>query len=71
MFILDMNNESEMMSLYEYLGHAAGGTLGKEVYEQALRLRVPKSSHNISTPKYSGSVMKYPKVFLDFYFNKK
>ena len=58
-----------MMSLYEYLGKAAGGHLGKEVYISALQNGVNWGKKKISNPKYTGDVMVYPKSFLDGYFN--
>jgi hypothetical protein len=57
-----------MMSLYEYLGKAAGGHLGKEVYIRAIQNGVKWDKRKISNPKYTGDVMIYPKSFLDGYF---
>ena len=58
-----------MMSLYEYLGKAAGEHLGKEVYIRALQKGVKWDKKKVSNPKYTGDVMIYPKSFLDEYFN--
>lgn len=58
-----------MMSLYEYLGKAAGEHLGKEVYIRALQNGVSWGKKKVSNPKYTGDVMIYPKSFLDGYFN--
>ena len=58
-----------MMSLYEYLGKAAGEHLGKKVYIRALQNGVKWDKKKISNPKYTGDVMIYPKLFLDGYFN--
>ena len=58
-----------MMSLYEYLGKAAGEHLGKKVYIRALQNGVKWDKKKISNPKYTGDVMVYPKSFLDGYFN--
>ena len=58
-----------MMSLYEYLGKAAGEHLGKKVYIRALQNGVKWDKKKISNPKYTGDVMIYPKSFLDGYFN--
>ena len=60
-----------MMSLYEYLGKAAGGHLGKEVYIRALQNGVRWEKKKVSNPKYTGDVMTYPKSFLDEYFKGK
>ena len=61
----------KMMSLYEYLGKAAGPKLGKEVAEAAIKNKVHIDSHEVSNPKYTGKILKYPKTFLDAFFNKK
>jgi hypothetical protein len=58
-----------MISLFEYLGKAAGGHLGKEVYLAARAKNVNYSQRKVSTKTYTGDVMIYPKSFLDEYFN--
>jgi hypothetical protein len=60
-----------MMSLYEYLGRAAGSELGKEVAEVAVRLRETIQEQDVSNPKYTGKVKLYRREFLDEYFKKK
>jgi hypothetical protein len=57
-----------MMSLFEYLGYAAGSELGKEVYDTAVKLRETIRTQEVSNPKYSGKVMLYRREFLDIYF---
>ena len=57
-----------MMSLYEYLGKAAGTDLGKQVYIRAAQNGVNWDKKKVSNPKYTGDVMIYPKSFLDGYF---
>jgi len=57
-----------MMSLFEYLGYAAGSELGKEVYDTANKLRETIRTQEVSNPKYSGKVMLYRREFLDLYF---
>ena len=61
--------ENEMMSLYDFLGRAAGGELGKQVAEAAAKAKVGFETKEVSNPKYKGSIMMYPKYFLDQYFN--
>lgn len=56
-------------SLYEYLGHAAGPELGKRVYAAAEAKGICVDSHEVSNPKYTGVILKYPISFLDEYFN--
>jgi len=60
----------ELLSLYDYLGKAAGKKLGKDVNLRAQQEKIPRSTREISNPKYKGKVMLYPKLFLDKYFNK-
>jgi len=57
-----------MMSLYDFLGRAAGPELGREVAQAASKAGVKSEMREIANPKYSGSVMLYPKAFLDLYF---
>ena len=59
-----------MMSLYDYLGHAAGPELGKQVAYAAAQARVKSEMREVANPKYTGKVMLYPKAFLDLYFKK-
>lgn len=60
-----------MMSLYEYLGRAAGPELGKEVAEVAVKLKETIQEQEVSNPKYTGKVKLYRREFLDEYFGKK
>jgi len=60
-----------MLSLYDYLGHAAGAELGKRVADAAANYkdrRVKYKTKHVSNPYYEGEVMMYPKWFLDGYF---
>lgn len=56
------------MSLYDYLGHAAGIELGDEVNKVAQLRDIPARTRQVNNPKYEGKVMLYPKWFLDEYF---
>ena len=60
-----------MMSLYEYLGRAAGKELGGDVCSTAVLLKETIEDRPISNPKYTGNVHLYRREFLDEYFNKK
>jgi hypothetical protein len=60
-----------MMSLYEYLGRAAGSELGKQVADTAVKLRETIKEQDVSNPKYTGKVKLYRREFLDEYFGKK
>jgi hypothetical protein len=59
----------EYKSLYDHLGRAAGGQLGKQVAEAAVRDGVKIQTRQVSNPKYEGTVMLYPSSWLDRYFN--
>ena len=60
-----------LMSLYDYLGKAAGKTLGGEVFRTARALKETIEERPISNPAYTGNVHLYRREFLDEYFNKK
>jgi hypothetical protein len=59
----------EYKSLYEYLGHAAGADLGKQVAAAAKLAGVKIESHEVSNVKYSGTILKYPVAFLNEHFH--
>ena len=58
----------KMLSLYDYLGRAAGPDLGQQVATAAAKAGVKGETRQVSNVKYSGPVMLYPKAFLDLYF---
>jgi len=58
----------EYLSLYDYLGKAAGGALGKEVAQAAYDAKIKTQQREVSNPAYVGKIQLYPKDFLDFYF---
>jgi hypothetical protein len=60
--------EVEMVSLYDYLGHAAGTDLGARVYQASIRLKEQVETRQVSTKTYTGKVMLYRKQFLKEYF---
>jgi hypothetical protein len=57
-----------MMSLYDYLGHAAGPVLGEQVAKKATSMGIKMETREISNPRYTGKVMLYPEGFLNEYF---
>ena len=63
-------SNNEMLSLYDFLGKAAGASLGKEVAKKAAEKKVKFKTKYISNPYYEGEIMMYPKNFLEEYFNK-
>ena len=61
--------EENMISLYDYLGKAAGNDLGKAVSTAAKKAKIKVTSRDVSNSKYTGKIMLYPKEFLVNYFN--
>jgi hypothetical protein len=61
----------EMLSLYDYLGKAAGKELGAAVNNFAKENKIPVAIKEVSNPKYKGKIMMYPKSFLEVYFEDK
>lgn len=57
-----------MMSLFEYLGYAAGNELGKRVHDAATKLREPIQTKEVKTRTYNGLVCLYRREFLKEYF---
>ena len=66
--ITKKDNSMSMMSLYDYLGHAAGSYLGQKVATAARQAGVRGEMREVSNPVYKGNVMLWPKAFLDLYF---
>ena len=62
------DNSMNNVSLYDYLGHAAGSELGQKVATAARQAGVKGEMREVSNPVYKGPVMLWPKAFLDLYF---
>ena len=60
----------EMISLFDYLKKPAGPELGKQVSLAAMNEKIHIESKQVSTPKYKGNILMYPKSWLDIYFNQ-
>jgi hypothetical protein len=58
------------LSLYDYLGKAAGEELGKKVADAASKIGLKLETREISNPKYTGKVLLYPKDFLEGFFQE-
>ena len=63
-----MESRETFLSLYDYLGKAAGPELGKEVCEVAVKLKETIQEREVSNPKYTGKIKLYRREFLDTYF---
>jgi hypothetical protein len=66
-----MEKDEKMLSLYDYLGRAAGTDLGKEVMDAARAYPkfIKVEIREVSNPSYTGKVMLYPQWFLEEYFS--
>lgn len=60
----------EYLSLYDYLGKAAGDELGLEVSMAAKQAGIEIGKKQVSNPKYTGEIQMYPKEFLEAYFRE-
>ena len=62
-------NGTKYVSLYEYLGHAAGKELGQKVAYEAAKAGIKPGTREVSNPVYKGIVYTYPGAFLELYFS--
>tara|TARA_R110000744_G_scaffold152816_2_gene267055 strand:+ start:1717 stop:1962 length:246 start_codon:yes stop_codon:yes gene_type:complete len=62
-------SKNKYVSLYEYLGHAAGGELGQKVAYAATKQEIKPDKRYIEQGGYKGDVYLYPTEFLDTYFS--
>ena len=60
-----------MVSLYDYLGRAAGSELGKQVADYAKIRKTVVGSRQVKNPKYKGTILTYTPEFLDEFFKVK
>jgi len=65
---ITMEQDTIYMSLYDYLGRAAGQQLGAEVNKSAVEKKIEFQQRFISNPAYHGNVHLYPVEFLEEYF---
>ena len=66
-----MSNQTELISLYDYLGKAAGPELGKLVADYAKLRKFPVQLREVNTKTYKGKVLLYTKEFLMEFFHAK
>ncbi len=62
--------ERGVVSLFDYLGYAAGPKLGGQVYKVANILKEKVDTRFVDTRTYKGKDMLYRRAFLDEYFKK-
>ena len=58
----------KMVSLYDYLGRAAGPELGKQVATAAAKAGVKHEMREVNHKGWNGPIMLYPSNFLDNFF---
>lgn len=63
--------ERGLISLYDYLGYAAGSELGKQVATAATKAKEKIGRREISNTRYKGEVLLYRREFLQEYFTVK
>ena len=63
--------QEELVSLFEYLGYAAGGSLGKEVAAAAVKNKETIGRREVKNSKFIGTVMLYRRPFLKEFFDQK
>lgn len=63
-----MHKIDEMITLYDFLGKAAGMELGSRVCKKAVELKEPIEEIQIENPVYTGKVHAYRRGFLMLYF---
>jgi hypothetical protein len=60
--------KEEMMSLYDYLGKAAGPELGKQIAEYAKIRKSKFATRLVDNKSYKGPILMYPKSFIAEFF---
>lgn len=63
--------EAGLVSLYDYLGYAAGTELGKEVATAATKAKEKIGRRAVNNVRYKGEVLLYRREFLKEYFTAK
>jgi len=61
-------NTQALLSLYDYLGHAAGSELGKRVNNFAMSRNEENETRDVKTQSYEGKIQLYRREFLDEFF---
>ena len=54
----------DYLSLYDYLGCAAGGELGQKIAYEAAKNKINIKTKSIENPGYKGRIQMYPEDFL-------
>tara|TARA_B100001559_G_scaffold301682_1_gene288807 strand:+ start:2143 stop:2355 length:213 start_codon:yes stop_codon:yes gene_type:complete len=65
---MQIKNGVEYHSLYEYLGYAAGPSLGDKVNKAAIKTKQEYVTQEVKNPVFEGEVFCYTREFLNEYF---
>ena len=65
-----IQNQHQYLSLYEFLGKAAGKELGAKVNLKSKELDIIVHYKKISNKEYTGLISLYHKYFLEQYFKE-
>jgi hypothetical protein len=63
--------QDSYISLYDYLGKAAGPELGKQIHEYAKIKNIKPQIREVSNLRYKGKIMLYPKSLIQEFFQIK
>ena len=66
--LINKKENMSMISLYDYLGRAAGSDLGKQVAIAASKAGIKSEIREVSHIGYKGPIMLYPRTFLENFF---
>jgi len=66
--LINKTENMEMISLYDYLGRAAGPDLGKTVATAAAKAGIKSEIREVNHRGWNGPIMLYPRDFLDNFF---
>jgi hypothetical protein len=66
--LINKTENMDMISLYDYLGRAAGPDLGKTVATAAAKAGIKSEIREVNHIGYKGPIMLYPRTFLDNFF---
>ena len=66
--LINKTENMDMISLYDYLGRAAGPDLGKQVAYAAAKAGIKSEIREVNHVGYKGPIMLYPRTFLENFF---
>ena len=70
-FYIDNMSQEKYISLFDFLGKAAGNELGKQVHDYSKIKNIKPQIREVNTKTYKGKVMLYPENFIQEFFQIK